>query len=114
MDQLRCSKCTKPCGAKVESTIKLSTCPHKAFGNDAGVLTCEDVPHGAYLRTCRNCRKEDGHLVCSCDNQVGQPSATSLPLSECEAFANSDGKLICDPDFTGSTGAPSTPKTEEL
>ena len=33
---LKCTKCTKPCGAQVESLTSFSACTSKAFGNDAG------------------------------------------------------------------------------
>jgi len=56
-DMLKCTKCTKTCGAQIESSIAFSSCGSSAFGNNGGKLVCEDLPPGPYLRSCNNCNK---------------------------------------------------------
>ena len=39
---LVCTKCNKPCGAKVFSRTSFSDCRSKTFSNNAGSLECEE------------------------------------------------------------------------
>eukprot|EP00802_Teleaulax_amphioxeia_P027237 Tamp_28521.p1 GENE.Tamp_28521~~Tamp_28521.p1 ORF type:complete len:129 (+),score=3.73 Tamp_28521:127-513(+) len=78
-DMLKCTKCTKTCGAQIESSIAFSSCGSSAFGNNGGKLVCEDLPPGPYLRSCNNCNKgEDGNLSCVC---TGGGNPLALPLA---------------------------------
>lgn len=93
-----CSKCTKGCGAQIESKINFSGCPSKSFGNDGGNLVCDDLPSGDYLRSCQNCNKgEDGSLSCSCEAGGGKRIDTRVAISSCSGgkFDNIDGQLVC-------------------
>lgn len=104
-DMLKCTKCTKTCGAQIESSIAFSSCGSSAFGNNGGKLVCEDLPPGPYLRSCNNCNKgEDGNLSCVCTGGGGvrgfynhwqqrtlkkkNPSSTlyEYPLHPCVSF----------------------------
>mmetsp|Transcript_11583 Transcript_11583/g.28405 ORF Transcript_11583/g.28405 Transcript_11583/m.28405 type:complete len:100 (+) Transcript_11583:223-522(+) len=76
------------------SEIKASKCPGLVFGNSYGVLACEDMPSGDYIRSCRSCYKHDGVLTCNCN---GSPPAktTSIRVDRCHRFANVGGELAC-------------------
>mmetsp|Transcript_36079 Transcript_36079/g.85433 ORF Transcript_36079/g.85433 Transcript_36079/m.85433 type:complete len:123 (-) Transcript_36079:397-765(-) len=106
---LVCAKCAQAGqgSTKVRSTIRIEDCPHMAFSNRGGQLVCEDVPPGEYLKSCKNCRKEDGHLHCDCRNSAGYTKATSVQMREdCTQYSNSEGELTCEGD------APVAPKAE--
>eukprot|EP00802_Teleaulax_amphioxeia_P022967 Tamp_23479.p2 GENE.Tamp_23479~~Tamp_23479.p2 ORF type:complete len:126 (-),score=8.70 Tamp_23479:525-902(-) len=98
-DMLKCTKCTKTCGAQIESSIAFSSCGSSAFGNNGGKLVCEDLPPGPYLRSCNNCNKgEDGNLSCVCTGGGGQRVDTRIGIASCPSgrFDNQEGKLVCE------------------
>ena len=68
------------------------------FGNDSGSLTCENLPVGPYLKSCKKCSKSEEELRCFCSNSNGQAMETTIPLKACESFGNNDGALACHVD----------------
>mmetsp|Transcript_30854 Transcript_30854/g.45135 ORF Transcript_30854/g.45135 Transcript_30854/m.45135 type:complete len:127 (-) Transcript_30854:155-535(-) len=97
-DTLKCTKCSKACGAQIESSIPFGSCGSKSFGNDGGSLQCDDLPAGNYLRSCESCNKgSDGHLSCSCMGSDGKKIDTRIKLDACAngQFDNTDGQLVC-------------------
>lgn len=115
-DVLSCTKCTKPCGAKVRSSIKFSECPSAAFGNNGGALSCEDLPGGTYLRSCRNCQKIADELHCTCPSaefQGGKQSSIRL-REDCGNIINNNGELRCEGDADAAAAASAETTRQEL
>ena len=102
---LACTKCAKPCGAKVVSSMTFSDCSSKTFSNNAGTLECEAsaavVPAGSYEAryalctwlvpgypdpafvpfglSCRFCRMVDPEtLECECARPDGSSTVSSV------------------------------------
>eukprot|EP01105_Mastigella_eilhardi_P026447 TRINITY_DN7678_c0_g1_i1.p2 TRINITY_DN7678_c0_g1~~TRINITY_DN7678_c0_g1_i1.p2 ORF type:complete len:121 (-),score=31.81 TRINITY_DN7678_c0_g1_i1:206-568(-) len=60
----------------------------------------EGLPPGSYLGSCGGCHMNDDAtlLQCSlCINGAGEYVSAEADLLACNAFANNDGKLECDP-----------------
>lgn len=106
---LECAQCTKPCGAKVESTIEISSCAGKDISNDAGSLACaemkvaeEGLPVGSYTESCTGCHVEDethgSFLTCThCSTSDGTTAESKIAVSSCEQgnISNEGGVLTC-------------------
>lgn len=113
---LTCTHCAKPCGARVESVLQLSSCGEdQTVTNVAGILKCKelrpenaaDVPEGTYLTSCYRCQLNGGILACTCLNGAGDAFETSLPLGGCQpgTAVNEEGNLVCS--TANSDDAPS-------
>jgi len=99
---LSCTKCAKPCGAKIPASVNYRDCESKYFANNDGELRCEILPPGRYLASCENCQQMDIDdaqvLSCKCYSGLGHEVAANIRLDACSSgrFDNWNGNLVCE------------------
>jgi hypothetical protein len=97
---LSCS-CKNGDGKYLSTSLDTSLCRQPPdVSNTFGVLTClsRTLPPGSYTDTCNDCTMSNSTLSCSCKNEDGKYSSTSLDTSLCiqpADVSNQHGVLTC-------------------